>query len=798
MSSSQLPVPDQAQALTDHHFRMAFEHTAVGMGLSDSRGRLIKVNQALADMVGYTPEDIVQHGFKLISHPDDFQRDMAFTSRLLKEGGHKVHQYEKRYVHRLGHVVWGFLTVTPVHDEDGKVVGFTVQVQDMTVKKQAEQELIRAKEMAEAAARAKAEFLASMSHEIRTPMNGVLGMTGVLLDTELTDEQRDIVEVIRTSGDSLLTIINDILDFSKIESGLLELEQQPFELRACVEESLELLAPKASSKRLELAALLAPDLPEVVRGDVTRLRQILVNLLSNGVKFTDTGEVVVEVSLSPDKAPAEGAVVLHFQVRDTGIGISEEHRDRLFRSFSQVDASINRKYGGTGLGLSICKRLAELMSGRIWVESTPGSGATFHFTVAVTPVAGESPAATAEARSLVGVRVLVVDDNATNRRILSSQVRSWGMVPVLASSGEEALAVLSREPPFALAILDGAMPEMDGVKLAEAMKRHPALRHLPFILLTSATDLEMKREATRLGAAAVLTKPAKQSHLYDAIIAVVAGQSVPSRRGARSEIDPTLGVQVPLRILLAEDNAINQKVALMLLRRLGYRADVVANGREVLDVTRRRRYDVVFMDVQMPEMDGLEATRQLRLRDGNGSRPRIVAMTANAMEGDRQQCLDAGMDDYLAKPLRIEELIAALWRAASSSPESFQRRAEAAAAAIGDDDVLDLNVFDRLRELTSEDSAGAFRDLLDAHLEDSLNLVEQMRTALAAGDSVTLAHAAHSLKSSAGSFGAVRLSQRCAALEQASKGRITKEAPACFGAVEAEFVRARAALEKRR
>ena len=531
---------------------------------------------------------------------------------------------------------------------------------------------------------------------------------------------------------------------------------------------------------------------------MTRLRQVLVNLLSNGVKFTDQGEVVVEVdvSLAAEKPPP-GMVMLHFQVRDTGIGISEEHRDRLFRSFSQIDASISRKYGGTGLGLSICKKLVELMGGRIWVDSSPGVGSTFHFTVAVEPVPGKATVESAEARSLVGVRVLVVDDNATNRRILSAQVRAWGMEPVLASSGEEALALLRREPPFALAILDGAMPEMSGVQLAARLREHPALRHLPFILLTSTTDLDMKREAARLGAASVLTKPVKQSHLYEAILAVVAGQAVPSRRGvARAEIDATLGVQVPLRLLLAEDNVINQKVALMLLRRLGYRADVVANGREVLEAIRRRTYDVILMDVQMPEMDGLETTRKLRELHADKPRPRIIAMTANVMEGDRQRCIEAGMDDYLGKPLRIGEIIEALRRSARSTSAEPPTSKPVPEEPIDTTDALDEETFDRLRLLSPEDGPEAFSQLVAAHLDDSLNLVDQMRTALAAGDADSLRRAAHSLKSSASAFGALRLSQRCAALEMASKGRITGETPAYLAAVEAEYVRARTALER--
>ncbi len=748
-------------------------------------------------------------------HPDDLEAALKDIEAHF-EGKIELYENTHRMKHRDGYYMWIFAKGKCIRDKENKPYRLVGTITDITEKKQAEDELRIAKEEAEIANRSKSEFLATMSHEIRTPMNAVIGMTGLLLDTPLNRQQQDFVEVIRNSGDALLVLINDILDFSKIESGKLDLEEQPFNLRTCIEDCLDLLAPRAADKKLELAYLIYPQTPEVIVGDITRLRQVLVNLLSNGVKFTETGEVVVSVTASPENpdlncsekrycpiphqtecthpnTPCPIFYTIQFAVKDTGIGIPSDRRDRLFKPFSQVDASTTRNYGGTGLGLAISKRLTEIMGGTMWVESESDVGSTFFFTI-VSPVIPNSSCLEQNdgtEKLLENKHLLIVDDNATNRQVLTLQAESMGMTSQAVSSGEEAIAILQSGEKFDVAIIDIQMPRMDGITLAKEIRKLSICQDLPIVFLSSLAQ-ELSNNRDNIDGTTYLNKPIKQSQIEKVLVGIFKGNIVDNTTKIPTESDVKFAETVPLKILLAEDNVVNQKVAINILKNLGYRADIAANGLEVLAALRRQSYDVVLMDVQMPEMDGLTATHQICAEWEKETRPRIIAMTANAMQGDREKCLSAGMDDYISKPVRRQALSMALSKCGLRATETIVKQEKAPAPEL--EIVIDQAVLEELKEMAEGDYEMVV-EIIDCYLEETPILLDEISQAVAQEQAELLRKSAHTMKSSSASVGATKLSQLCKELEFIGRRETTEGADVILSQAKAEYERVENALQ---
>ena len=641
------------------------------------------------------------------------------------------------------------------------------------------QELTEACRSADANSRAKSDFLAAMSHEIRTPMNGVIAMTGLMMESPLTSDQRSYLDTIHSSSESLLKIINDILDFSKIEAGKMELERRPFDLRVCIEESLDLLASKTMDKPVDLGYEVNERIPALIEGDAQRLRQVLVNLLGNAIKFTERGDVFVKVQkLLPSGGENENDLKLHFAVHDSGIGISPDRLAKLFRPFSQADVSTARQYGGTGLGLAISRRLVELMGGKMWAESVAGEGSTFHFTMQVTvPEGSKPPAHVAKMPRLADLKILILDDNGVSRNALFDQCRLWGMLPQAVENASQAMELIRQGTEFDLALIDLHLAGKDGLAVAAEIQKIPNAAMLPMVLLTPLGKKKSSSEEVRLVFAHAVHKPVKPAQLCAALERALLSPRTPPRAPEPAKAINQLADKLPLRILVADDNGINQKVAVRILQQLGYNPDLAANGREVLGALDRAPFDFVFMDVMMPEMDGLEATRVLRKRQVAGDHPNlpgrliICAMTAHAMAGDREKCLAAGMDDYLAKPVRpkdVRDMLEKWGGTVVSVPAAPVAPVNHKSAPT--EPAVDM---DRMNDLT-DGNQDSLRELVEMYLKQTHKQFEQMQTAIRENNADSLRRIAHSCAGASATLGMTRLLPKLREMEKLGhSGNIT-------------------------
>jgi PAS domain S-box-containing protein len=782
--SSLLEFPPQPATGYDPVFEDLFYDAPVAYHELDEHGTILRVNRTEMTMLGYDAEEMVGRPVW-----EFIVEAVARDAIALKIAGKMpLEPFERTFRRKDGTTVPVLMQDRLIRNRDGEVYGIRTTCIDIHRRKEMEKELETARDAALESARLKSEFLANMSHEIRTPMNGIIGMTGLLLDTNLSDQQRDFAETIHLSADALLSIINDILDFSKIEAGMLKFEHIDFDLRSMVEGAVGLLAERALSKHLELASLVYADVPTEVRGDPCRLRQVLTNLIGNAVKFTESGEVVVRATLTEETATH---ATIRFSVTDTGIGIPEEAQSRLFQAFSQADGSTTRKYGGTGLGLAISKQLVCQMNGEIGMESTPGEGSTFWFTARLEKQTGISAVAPQRSASLEGIRVLIVDDNATNRKILHHQLSQWRMSSEDAASGFEALVALHREArqgrPFQLALLDMQMAGMDGWMLAKAIKADPLIAGTRLVMMTSLDRHEDAAAMRAAGLDAYLTKPVRHAQLFESLSRVIANESTHLASPALYKHAPTGAPAAnAMRILIAEDNIVNQKVAVSQAHKLGCHADVVGNGREALEALAAAEYDLVLMDCQMPELDGYKATALLREREGGGRHTNVVAMTAHAIEGDREKCLAAGMDDYLSKPLRFEAL-----------KEVVNRYRPVRA---GEKPAITPESLEGLRELGSDGSGDILTELIDTYLENSPRVLAAAGQALENRDAAGVAQAAHALMGSSSNFGAKPLQELCRQLETVARAIETNwpRAGQLLDAIRVELDRVCAALGEHR
>ena len=761
---------------------------------SDSTGRTVFISPNVETLCGFTPGVIYGDPDLWLSrvHPGDVEKVREAYRGLF--AGNRKFEVEYRLRRRDGEWIWLYDRTLGAYEKNGVACADGI-FSDITERKQAELELQKAKEAAEHASRAKSEFLANMSHEIRTPMNGIIGMTELVLDTRLTSEQRNYLDMVKSSADSLTTLINDILDFSKIEAGRLDLEPIDFGLRDCLDDTMRILAVRAHAKGLELACHILPEVPDALIGDPGRLRQVLINLVGNAIKFTDRGEVVVRVEA--DAAPPHVAQ-LRFGVSDTGIGIARDKHAAIFEAFAQADGSTTRKYGGTGLGLTISSQLVEMMGGRIWVESEVGRGSTFYFTARLgLQDKLASAAAAPPPEELKGLRILVVDDNATNRMILEEMFSGWRMRPTSVDGGDTALAALRaaarRGNPFRLVVLDANMPGMDGFSVAESIQADASLTGQDLIMLTSGGQRGEAARCRQVGISAYLTKPTRRSELLDVVMTVLHPAIGAGRRGGLITRHSLREERRRLRVLLVEDNPVNRAVAARLLERRGQIVTIARNGREAVDLIKARPFDVALMDLQMPEMDGLEATAAIRAsEEGTGRRLPIVAMTAHAMKGDRERCLRAGMDAYVSKPIQAGDLFEAIDAATgATSGGAGEPDAPGPATSRG------KGVVDRAALLSRlEGDASLLTEIVGLFLQTAPRLMRDLKQALTSKDAGKLERAAHTLKGAVANFGARPAFEAAFKMEQHGQRGDLAAARKAWASVEKEMARLKKELER--
>jgi len=760
----------------------------------DIHSRFLRCSASMVQRLGVKGASEVIGKTDFDFHPRELASEFfQDEQRIISTGLPLVNKLERQFSAE-GDEMWASVTKVPIVGKTGIISGIIGISRDVTRLKAAEMALKEARDAAVQSARVKSEFLANMSHEIRTPMNAITGMTGLLLDTRLSQEQRDYAETIRASTDALLSVINDVLDFSKIEAGKLTFEMIDFELRECVESTIEMLAETAQKKGLDLACWIDASVPNLLRGDPGRVRQVLANLVSNGIKFTQRGEVLVRVTR---EAETDTTAMVRFAVQDTGVGIPGDALSLIFNAFTQADGSTTRKFGGSGLGLTISRQLAKLMNGDIGVESEIGKGSTFWFKIPFDKQSLGTPGQSCPAfPQLASKRILVVDDTASYRNILHEQLRLFKVADFYAGSSNEALNLLRAQAasgtPFDLAIIDSDIKDMDGLTLAQAIRADSALGSVRLILLTSLHRRLTTAVLQTTGISAGLVKPVRQSRLFDTLVDVLSadplGCSFPSSANAPRP-DRALTQIKSVRVLIAEDNAVNQRLAVRQLKKLGYYADAVSNGKEVLEALRQVPYDIILMDCQMPEMDGYEVSRLIRQQNPRGAGPYIIALTANALQGDRERCIQAGMNDYLTKPLHLIDLETSLQRALLRVQPS-RKQIEAAPGT----ETLDRAILENLRELTSANEVDPLHELVELFLKDARLRLDKLTSSLQRQDWAQLASTAHTLKGSAKNLGAKHLANLLSSLEKHAKtGNLTDSANILLN-VSSEFHEVETAL----